>query len=699
MAQIENKTSLSSEEKRSLSESARLCEMIVEANPSDTGALETLKEIYAKLGDRENLARVVARLAGTVGGRPSASVIPSSEAGVGTSPADVSLVPPPGENGDARGASRRGGGTPVPLSSPPPMSPSMSERRQGSMSRLGDRLVAEKLITTEQLQKALAEQKGSAEKLGTILVRLNFITEDSLVSFLSKQYAIPAITVAQVDPDPDVLKLVPEQIAKKHGVLPIKRMGNTLTLAMADPTNVFALDDVGFMTGLQIQPVVASEAAIRKAFERLYETGASVTDMMSELEEADTDVEVVEGGEETFSKADIFDLKESADEAPVVRLINMILTDAIRRGASDIHLEPYEKVFRVRFRIDGVLHEIMTPPKRLEAALTSRVKIMATLDIAERRLPQDGRIKLRYHQREIDFRVSTLPTIFGEKTVMRILDKEALQLDLSALGFDPWSLEQFTKAIHSPYGMILITGPTGSGKTTTLYSAIHTINSPDINIMTAEDPVEYNLKGVNQVQVNDEIGRTFAACLRSFLRQDPDVILVGETRDLETAQIGIRAALTGHLVLTTLHTNDCPSTPARLLDMGIPPFLVSSSLQLILAQRLGRRVCRDCREPYEASEESLVPYGHVPQGLGTVNFFKGKGCQTCNFTGMKGRVAIYEVMPVSTELRDLILRNATTNEIRDVATSQGMKTLRQNALQKVVDGVTTVEEVLRVTLG
>jgi type IV pilus assembly protein PilB len=662
--------------------------MIVEANPSDTGALETLKEIYTKLGDRENLARVVARLAGTVGGRPSASVAPAPE----PAPARASST----EEMEALAASieiapaplpgKRGGASPI-------------ERRQGSLSRLGDRLVAEKLISTDQLQRALAEQKGSADKLGTILVRLNFITEDSLVSFLSKQYAMPAITVAQVDPDPDVLKLVPEQIAKKHSVLPIKRIGNVLTLAMADPTNVFALDDVGFMTGLQIQPVVASEAAIRKAFERLYETGASVNDMMSELEEADTDVEVVEDGEAAFSKADVFDLKESADEAPVVRLINMILTDAIRRGASDIHLEPYEKVFRVRFRIDGVLHEIMTPPKRLEAALTSRVKIMATMDIAERRLPQDGRIKLRYHQREIDFRVSTLPTIFGEKTVMRILDKEALQLDLGALGFDPWSLEQFSKAIHSPYGMILITGPTGSGKTTTLYSAIHTINSPDINIMTAEDPVEYNLKGVNQVQVNDEIGRTFAACLRSFLRQDPDVILVGETRDLETAQIGIRAALTGHLVLSTLHTNDCPSTPARLLDMGIPPFLVSSSLQLILAQRLGRRICKDCKEPYEANEESLVPYGHVSQGLGAVNFYKGKGCQTCNFTGMKGRVAIYEVMPITTELRDLMLRNATTAEIRDTACSQGMKTLRQNALQKVVDGVTTVEEVLRVTMG
>jgi len=692
MAQIDNKTSLSSEEKRSLAESARLCEMIVEANPSDTGALETLKEIYTKLGDRENLARVVARLAGTVGGRPSASVAPAPEPMTTGAPgrppstdemealaASIEIAPTPS-------AGRRGGASPT-------------ERRQGSLSRLGDRLVAEKLISTDQLQRALAEQKGGADKLGTILVRLNFITEDSLVSFLSKQYAMPAITVAQVDPDPDVLKLVPEQIAKKHSVLPIKRIGNVLTLAMADPTNVFALDDVGFMTGLQIQPVVASEAAIRKAFERLYETGGSVNDMMSELEEADSDVEVVEEGETAFSKADVFDLKESADEAPVVRLINMILTDAIRRGASDIHLEPYEKVFRVRFRIDGVLHEIMTPPKRLEAALTSRVKIMATMDIAERRLPQDGRIKLRYHQREIDFRVSTLPTIFGEKTVMRILDKEALQLDLGALGFDPWSLEQFSKAIHSPYGMILITGPTGSGKTTTLYSAIHTINSPDINIMTAEDPVEYNLKGVNQVQVNDEIGRTFAACLRSFLRQDPDVILVGETRDLETAQIGIRAALTGHLVLSTLHTNDCPSTPARLLDMGIPPFLVSSSLQLILAQRLGRKICKDCKEPYEASEESLAPYGHVPQGLGTVNFYKGKGCQTCNFTGMKGRVAIYEVMPVTTELRDLMLRNATTAEIRDTACSQGMKTLRQNALQKVVDGVTTVEEVLRVTLG
>jgi type IV pilus assembly protein PilB len=513
MAQIENKTSLSSEEKRSLVESARLCEMIVEANPSDTGALETLREIYTKLGDRENLARVAARLSGTVGGRPSASVTPVPAPAPAAAPApapaeEMETLAASIDSASIRGPGKKG-------------ATATTERRPGSLSRLGDRLVAEKLISSDQLQRALAEQKGSADKLGTILVRLGFITEDSLVSFLSKQYAIPAITVAQVDPDPDVLKLVPEQIAKKHGVLPIKRMGNTLTLAMADPTNVFALDDVGFMTGLQIQPVVASEAAIRKAFERLYDTGASVTDMMSELEEADTDVEVVEGGEETFSKADIFDLKESADEAPVVRLINMILTDAIRRGASDIHLEPYEKVFRVRFRIDGVLHEIMTPPKRLEAALTSRVKIMATLDIAERRLPQDGRIKLRYHQREIDFRVSTLPTIFGEKTVMRILDKEALQLDLSALGFDPWSLEQFTKSIHNPYGMILITGPTGSGKTTTLYSAIHTINSPDINIMTAEDPVEYNLRASTRFRSTTRSGVPSRRACAAFFGRIP----------------------------------------------------------------------------------------------------------------------------------------------------------------------------------
>jgi type IV pilus assembly protein PilB len=575
----------------------------------------------------------------------------------------------------------------------------MAQTKSRVSRRLGDLLVAEGLINQEQLQRALQAQKGTAEKLGSLLVRLNLVDEDKLVGFLSKQYGIPSVTLSQLDIDPDVLKLVPAQMARKYEIVPVERKGNVLTLAMADPTNVFALDDVTFLTNLQVQPSVAPQGAIRKAIERNYDIQLSaIGEVIHELEGEVGDVEVVDE-DEAGTKLDVFELKESADEAPIVKLVNMVLVDAIRRGASDIHLEPYEKVFRIRFRVDGVLHEIMTPPKRLEPALISRVKIMANLDIAERRLPQDGRIKLRYNTHEIDFRVSTLPTIYGEKTVMRLLDKDSLQLDLTKLGFDPDALEHFQKAIRSPYGMVLITGPTGSGKTTTLYSAVHTVNSPDINIMTAEDPVEYNLKGVNQVQINDEIGRTFAAALRSFLRQDPDVILVGETRDLETAQIGIRAALTGHLVLTTLHTNDCPSTIARLLDMGIPSFLVSSSLLLIVAQRLARRVCKDCREPYKADEDSLVPYGHLPQGLGACTFYRGKGCPACHFTGMRGRIAIYEVMPVSPELRDLILRNASISEIRDVAESQGMRTLRQSGLLKVIQGLTTVEEILRVTLA
>jgi type IV pilus assembly protein PilB len=466
---------------------------------------------------------------------------------------------------------------------------------------------------------------------------------------------------------------------------------------MADPTNVFALDDIAFMTSLQILPVVAPQATIRKAIEKHYEGGqTSMNEMLTEI--ADANVEVLEG-EAEGKGVDVFELKESADEAPVVKLVNMVLVDAIRKGASDLHWEPYEKHFRIRFRIDGVLHEMLSPPKRLEPAIISRLKIMSSLDISERRVPQDGRIKLRFGQREIDFRVSILPTIFGEKAVLRILDKESLQLDLTKLGFDPWSFEKFSHAIHQPYGMVLITGPTGSGKTTTLYSAISTINSPEHNIMTAEDPVEYNLKGVNQVQVNEGVGRSFAAVLRSFLRQDPDVILVGETRDLETAQISIRAALTGHLVFTTLHTNDCPSTVARLFDMGIQPFLLSSALLVILAQRLGRRICKDCKQPVEGKEEDLVPYGHVSQGLPNVTFYRGKGCATCNFTGMKGRVAIYEVMPVGEILRDMILKNAGTAELREQAQKDGMKTLRQSGLMKVIEGTTTVEEVLRVTLS
>jgi type IV pilus assembly protein PilB len=567
--------------------------------------------------------------------------------------------------------------------------------------RLGDLLVHEGLITPEQLGRAIQEQKGTTEKLGSILLRLGFVDEDRLVGFLSRQYGIPPITLSQLEIDPAVVKLVPGHVARRYEILPVKRTGNALTLAMADPTNVFALDEVAFMTNLQVLPVVASQGTIRKAIERVYEPqSAALTDMINAIGEHDVDVEVVGGAEETApSKVDVFELKDASAEAPVVRLVNLILTDAVRREASDIHLEPYEKVFRVRYRIDGVLQEMMTPPKRLEAALLSRVKIMANLDIAERRLPQDGRIRIRYLNREIDLRVSTLPTIFGEKIVMRILDKEALMLDLSKLGFDDWSMEQVQQAIRSPYGMILITGPTGSGKTTTLYSAIHTINSAEINIMTAEDPVEYNLEGINQVQINEEIGRTFGAVLRSFLRQDPDVILVGETRDLETAQIAIQAALTGHLVFSTLHTNDAPSTIARLQDMGIPPFLVASSVILVVAQRLARRACKECKQPYEVDEETLVPVGYTPRGLGRVRLFKGKGCPVCNFAGLKSRTAIYEVMPVTPEIRELILRAANTHEIRELAIQQGMRTLRQAGLTKVLEGHTAVEEILRVTLG
>src|SRR5467141_2837907 len=565
--------------------------------------------------------------------------------------------------------------------------------------RLGDLLVADGLLTAEQLKKALAEQKGSPEKIDSVLVRLNFVNEDQLIGFLSRQYGVPSITLAQLDIDSDVLKLVPAPIARKYEVIPVRKMGNSLALAMADPTNVFALDDISFMTNLQVLPLVASQTAIKKAIDHNYESKTeAISTVLSDMQTDLANLEVVEDGEEG-AKVDVFELKESADEAPVVKLVNMVLVDAIQKGASDVYFETYEKVFRIRFRMDGVLHEMLAPPKRLESAILSRIKIMSNLDIAERRVPQDGRIKLRHGSREIDFRVSILPTIFGEKAVLRILDKESLQLDLTKLGFDAWSYEKFTHAIHQPYGMVLITGPTGSGKTTTLYSAISTINSPEHNIMTAEDPVEYNLKGVNQVQVNEGVGRSFAAVLRSFLRQDPDVILVGETRDLETAQISVRAALTGHLVFTTLHTNDCPSTVARLVDMGIQPFLLSSALLLMLAQRLGRRICKECKQPVEGNEEDLVRYGHVPQGRGPVTLYRGAGCPTCNFTGMKGRVAIYEVMPISETIRDMILEDASTAVLREQAQKEGMKTLRQAGMAKVLEGVTTVEEVVRVTLA
>jgi type IV pilus assembly protein PilB len=562
--------------------------------------------------------------------------------------------------------------------------------------RFGDLILADGLVTPEQFEQALAEQKKTSEKLGEILVRLGLITEEQLVHFLSRQYGIPEVTFPEKIAA-EIIRLIPARIARKYGVVPIGRTIGSVTLAVADPTNLSALDDVAFMTGLKVVPAIASPSVIRLAIERYYEAApATMADVLSEMEGEAADVEVVEG-QETNTSVDLNELRSSADQVPVVRLVNSILLDAIRRGASDIHLNPSETSFRVRFRVDGILHEVMTPPKRVEPAVVSRVKIMASLDIAERRMPQDGRIKLRQGGREIDFRVSVLPSIFGESVTLRILDKQALNVDLGQLGFEPVGFGEFEKAVKSPHGMVLITGPTGSGKTTTLYSAIHAINSRDRNILTVEDPVEYDLAGVTQVQVNEEIGRTFSAALRSFMRHDPDVILVGEMRDQETAQIAVRAALTGHLVLSTLHTTNAAQTIARLSDMGIPPFLIASSLRLVIAQRLARKVCPECREAYEVDEESLIQYGHAPLGLGRCTLYKGKGCATCHLTGMRGRTALYEVLPVTQEVRSLILDSTFAAEIQDVACKQGMKTLREAGLLKVLQGLTTVEEVLRVT--
>jgi type IV pilus assembly protein PilB len=468
-----------------------------------------------------------------------------------------------------------------------------------------------------------------------------------------------------------------------------------ITLAMADPMNLPALDDVTFLTGLRVTPAVAPLSAIRLALERCYRDRPA-TLLLGEEAEA-VELEILDSHRDREASVEQMELRGAAEQAPVIRLVNIILADAIHRGASDIHLDPSESGMQLRFRVDGVLHLVRSLPRAIEPSLVSRIKVMAKMDIAERRLPQDGRFKLRDKGRAIDFRVSSVPMMFGESVCMRLLDQDALRLDLTRLGFDPWSFEHFQKAIHAAHGIIIITGPTGSGKTTTLYSAIETINAPDINIMTAEDPVEYHIKGINQLQVHENIGRTFANVLRSFLRHDPDVILVGEMRDQETAQIAIRAALTGHLVLTTLHTNDAPSSVARLVDMGIPPFLVSAALRLVVAQRLARRVCADCREAQETDEASLVPYGHKPQGIGTFTAYQGRGCRACSVTGMRGRIALYEVMPVTEGVRELISDNARTSAIRDLARAQGMRTLRENGLAKVVEGRTTVKEILRVT--
>jgi type IV pilus assembly protein PilB len=742
---------LSASAQRELREAAEIFESVIEAGGLDVSTLESLREIYTRLGDSPHLAFTVERLTAALAHpAPAAAAPPAGRAAAraprpaaGASPASAPDRPAafttsrtprvatraqtPSERhaepaqrafaaavaversqweaatavdvveADVEQAPAPGPDTPA----GPPRIRAVAASRRG---RLGELLVAEGLISQEQLSEALREHRRSKERLGSVLARKGLVSEERLVELLSREHGLPSVAAADVEVDADVLALVPPHIARKYDVLPLARTETALTLAMADPANVVTLDEITAMTNLQVLPVVAAAAAIRAAHARLYPARrreaapVSLSDVVADLAAEAASVEDADG-EEPASKAEVIELSATADAPPVVKLVNLVLMDAIKAGASDLHWEPYEKVFRVRFRVDGVLHETVQPPKRHEPAIISRLKIMSNLDISERRVPQDGRIKLRFDTREIDLRVSILPTIFGEKAVLRILDKEALKLDLTQLGFDPWSMDKFNAAIHQPYGMVLITGPTGSGKTTTLYSAIHTINSPEHNIMTAEDPVEYNLKGVNQVQVNEGVGRTFAATLRSFLRQDPDVILVGETRDLETAQISIRAALTGHLVFTTLHTNDCPSTVARLFDMGIQPFLLSSSLLLILAQRLGRKICNDCREPYDANEEDLVPYGHMPTGAGAIQLFKGKGCQTCNFTGMKGRVAIYEVMPISERLRALILKNASTAELQEAARREGMKTLREAGLAKVLEGITTVDEVVRVTLS
>jgi type IV pilus assembly protein PilB len=564
-------------------------------------------------------------------------------------------------------------------------------------AKLGQLLMNNNMITKEQLSKALDLQNKEGGRVGSNLIKLGYLTEDTLVRFLSKQYCVPAAALTNEELDSSIVKFVPYDVAQKYQIFPVSKNGATLTLAMTDPSNVFAIDDVKFMTGYDVKPVVASESAIKEAITKFYEQSDALQNVVDSM--SDLDAENLDLIQDTEEDLDLGELKSAVEDAPVVKLVNLILTEAITRGASDIHLEPYEKNFRVRYRVDGVLYDVMQPPVRLRAALSSRIKIMAELDIAERRLPQDGRIKLKIKDRAVDLRVSTLPTLFGEKIVMRILDKSSLVLDLTKLGFEQLALNDFDESIRSPYGMVLVTGPTGSGKTTTLYSALSTVNEIDVNIMTAEDPVEYNLLGINQVHVKDEIGLTFASSLRSFLRQDPDIIMVGEIRDFETAEIAVKAALTGHLVLSTLHTNDAPSTISRLLNMGVEPFLVSASVLLILAQRLCRKVCEECKEIEDVPASVLMDLGFSKDQCGDIKCFKGKGCSVCGGTGYKGRIALYEVMPLKEELKDMVLKGASTADIKRAAVRLGMRTLRMSGLTKIQEGVTSLQEVLRVTFG
>jgi type IV pilus assembly protein PilB len=581
--------------------------------------------------------------------------------------------------------------------------------------RIGELLLKEKRITPEQLQEALNYQRQNGGKLGYNLIKLGYVKDEEITALLSKQYGVPSIALTQFEIDPAVVKLVPAETAQKYQIVPLSRSGATLTIAMTDPTNVFAMDDLKFMTGYNVEPVVASETAVVAAIQKYYgKAGAAgatsggappttaleaASKALEQIELEEDNVEVIEEVEEISAD----DLAVQGEEAPVIKLVNVILLSAIQKGASDIHIEPYEKELRVRYRVDGILYNIMQPPMKFRDAITSRIKIMSRLDIAEKRLPQDGRIKVRFRGdndslKEIDFRVSCLPTLFGEKIVMRLLDKDKLMLDMTKLGFEQESLNKFEAAIMRPWGMVLVTGPTGSGKTNTLYSSISRINTMETNIMTAEDPVEFNLVGVNQVQVRENIGLNFAAALRSFLRQDPNIILVGEIRDFETAEIAVKAALTGHLVLSTLHTNDAPSTVNRLMNMGIEPFLVASSLNLVCAQRLVRRICKNCSEPHPTPAPALMQAGFTAEDAKAVVPNKGKGCEKCNNTGYKGRVGLYEVMEVTEDLRELILVGASALELRRKAVDEGMITLRGSGLRKVKDGVTTIDEVVRETV-
>jgi type IV pilus assembly protein PilB len=564
-------------------------------------------------------------------------------------------------------------------------------------ARLGELLVRENLISLQQLQKAQEAQKVEGGKLGFHLTKLGYIEETQLTEFLSRQYGVPAINLADFEIDADVIKLIPKDVAEKHQVVPVNRAGGSLIVAMSDPSNIFAIDDIKFLTGYNIEVVVSAEASIQAAIQKYYYSAASAADPFAKMgnmddiiNEFEEDVDVAEKEE----AVNAFDLEKAAEDAPVVKLVNLILVDAIKKGASDIHIEPYEKEMRVRYRIDGVLHEVMRPPLKLKNAISSRIKIMSDLDIAERRLPQDGRIKLRIGGgKEMDYRVSVCPMLFGEKIVMRLLDKSNLQLDMTKLGLADDQIAVWKEGIEKPFGMCIVTGPTGSGKTTTLYSSLSSLNTPDVNISTAEDPVEFNFAGINQVQMHEDIGLNFAAALRSFLRQDPDTIMVGEVRDFETAEIAVKAALTGHMVLTTLHTNDAPATITRLLNMGIEPFLVTAAVNVIIAQRLGRRICKNCKTPADIPKDALLT-AQVPKDMiGKFQPMKGAGCEVCNGTGCKGRIAFYEVLKMSDPLRELILNGASTGEIKAEGIKLGFKTLRMSAVAHFIAGTVPIDEV------